>query len=375
MGGSGGTRTQSTPQPGAAIPDDLRPLIQSSVAGSIEAQKQLPLSDFTGVNIQEIPGLTPEEQDWMNKIFAWASDPSLTQGAEQGSYLTRQASETDPFEQIAGARLGELSQGNRTRGAVGSTNAEATRASVNTDTEQMRRAQEIAQQLTGGDVGSSPATLQAMKAWEDLVRPTVMAGQALTGNLGGGSTEEALAHGKTEALTPLLEQEINTRSTIAQMLGQLGLGVSGQEADVSKANAELGTRVSEGNAQRQLEAGIANQSAMLQAAGLDAQAAAQLAAIGAGRQGRKLQAGGQLAAIGTEKANLQISALAKALETAGMPREIAGQKAQAVYNDFLRRQGISESLTLGPTSNYLSGALTPGTVTESRQTGSGMFGS
>jgi hypothetical protein len=478
MGGSGGTRTETSPRDPDINPQ-LRPLIDRAVAGSLGAMDNIDLSEFTGSNVQDIPGLTPDEQQWMQAIFKWAGDPSWlepanqgmdytrqaseaspyeTQGGDyarrggsaseyetQGADYTRRASESDPFEQLGGLRLeggGQLSKGEQdamdrlgvlmrggSRGSVGARGAAATRAGVNTDTRQMLRAEQLAQQLTAGDVGQSPATLQAMQAWEDLVRPTVMAGQAVTGNLGGGATEEALAHGKTEALTPLLSKEIDTREQMAQMLGQLGLGASAQELQASQTNAELGTRVSEGNANRELQAQEDNLRAGLEAAGMDASAAAQLAAISSGakqrelasgaalgqlggqRQGRRLQAGGQLAqiggaqrgreltaggllsqiggqqqtrrlqaggqlaAIGTEKANLEISRLAKALETAGMPREIATKQAQARYNDFLRRQSLAEGLYEAPTGQFLAGELTPGQLVESRQTGGGMFGS
>lgn len=390
MAGSGGTRTETTPT-AAQIPPELQPLVNKAVAGTTGAMDNLDLNEFTKSFIQQIPNLTPEEQQWMAQIFGWAGDPNLTQGAEQGMDLTRSAAGTDPFEQIAGLNLqsgGQMSQGEQDamarlkRGAGGYQGVTAQDIGVNTDTAQMKRAQELAQQLTGGDVGQSPATLQAMQAWEDLVRPTVMAGQALTGNLGGGSTEEALAHGKTEALTPLLSKEIDTRSAMAQMLGQLGLGASGQQLQASTADAQLNEQAQE-----------ANQRAQLQAMGLDLNSASQLAAIASGaksrelasgaalgqlggqRKGRELQAGGQLAAIGTEKANLKISALAKALETAGLPRDIATKQAQAEYNDMLRRQSLAEQMYLAPTGNFLAGALTPGSLVQSRQTGGGMFGS
>jgi hypothetical protein len=477
MGGKGGTRTETSPTP-APIPPELLPLVNQAVAGSTEASAQLPLTSFTGPNVQNIPGLTPEENQWINSISSWASSPELTQpyntgmgyvgqGAEVspwetqgGGYLgqsaevspweregvryTNEAAGTDPFEQIAGINLqggGQMSEGERQAmsrlmeisgfnpGSVSAREASATQAGVNTNSRQMLRAEDIAQGLTGGDVGSSPATLQAMKAWEDLVKPTLMASQALTGNLGGGSTEEALGLSKTAALTPLLSKEIDTRQAIAEMLGQLGLGASGQELAASQTNAELGTRVSEGNANRELEAGRANMQAGLEAAGLDANAAAQLASIAAGQkgrelesgralgalggqragrkltaggqlaqiggqtqgrklqagtalgalggqtQGRKLQAGTALSAIGTEKANTQITAMSKSLEAAGMPRDVATKQAEAVYKDYLRRQALSEQLTMGPTGNYLAGALTPGSLVQSRQTGGGMFGS
>ena len=297
---------------------------------------------------------------------------------------------------------------------MGAERVGASDVDVDTNTRQMLAAEEEYRKLTEGAVGDSPATREAMAAWEQYTRPEVAASLALTGNLGGGAVEEAFARGKTEALVPLLAREIETRERAAGELGQLGLGVSGQHLQADTVDAELAQRAAEGNADRALRAGQGNQAAQLQAdterartalqwAGLDQATATQLAAIAAGGQERKLTAGqamgnlglgigqglaeiggrgaaqdlaagGQMAAIGSERARLQMDMYAKALEAAGMPREVANQQAQALHNDFLRRQALAEGLTLGPTGNFLAGALTPGSLVQSRQTGGGLFG-
>lgn len=447
MGGSGGTRTETGTLP-ASIPPQLQPLVDRAVAGSTDAMDTINLDQFTGPNVQEIPGLTGGETNWINAIQQWASSPNLTAPADQGLAYTGQgagsspyedwgagltgsasnydpfevsATQYDPFEQIGGLRMqsgGDVSSGETQamgmlgRGPYGGPTGVSSRdVAANTDTENMRRAQALFGQLTTGDIGSSPATLQAMKAWEDLTKPQILAGQAISGNLGGGSTEEALAHGSTEALTPLLAQEIQNRKDIASTLGGFGLQESGLKLQADTGSAERAQSAQESTVRAGLEAAGLDQNAAAQLAsiaagakgrelqaggalaalggakkgreaavggakkGRELAAGGQLAAIGAGQQNRKLAAGAQSAAIGTEKANLQISAMTTALEKAGMPREIATQQAQAAYQDFLRRQGMAESLYEGPTGNFLAGALTPGSLVQSRQTGGGMFGS
>lgn len=72
-------------------------------------------------------------------------------------------------------------------------------------------------QLTGGTVGSSPATQAGMKAWEQLVKPQVESASALRGTAGGGEGLEALSQSATAAAVPLIQQEIaNRQAAIGQ---------------------------------------------------------------------------------------------------------------------------------------------------------------
>ena len=77
------------------------------------------------------------------------------------------------------------------------------------------------QQLTAGPIGSSPATEQAMAAWQQNVAPTIEQFAALQGNASGGQALEALQQGQTGALVPLLQQEISNRQQAASQYGQL----------------------------------------------------------------------------------------------------------------------------------------------------------
>ncbi len=83
---------------------------------------------------------------------------------------------------------------------------------------------------------------------------------------------------------------------------------------------------------------------------------------------QRFQAIPELRALGaTERGGLTT-----ALEAAGIPREVLGQQFEAQFRDYLRRQALSESVTLGPLGQWISSALIPGQVTKT--TGGGLLG-
>lgn len=240
---------------------------------------------------------------------------------------------------------------------VGAPGVSPAPVTVDTNTAQMQEAMRIAQELSGGAIGSSPATTAGMTAWEQLVKPQVTSGLSLTGNLGGGATEEALGLSSTAAAVPLIEQEIANRMGLTSTLGNLGLGVSGQQLTASQATAANQLSAEEANARNAIAAGTANQGAALSAAG-------QLGALG-----------GQTAQIGTSQYGTYMDSLNQALKAAGIPYDVTSQQGQAAYQDFLRLMGLSEQLNLGPTGQYLAGILAPGQTTTSQTSGGGIFGS
>lgn len=71
--------------------------------------------------------------------------------------------------------------------------------------------------LSGGPIGSSPVTQQAMQAYRELSAPLIEQQSALRGTAGGGQAIEALGQGQTAALVPFLEQEVQNKS---QAVGQ-----------------------------------------------------------------------------------------------------------------------------------------------------------
>lgn len=92
--------------------------------------------------------------------------------------------------------------------------------------------QSLIDQLTGGSIGSSPATMAAMRAYQQNVMPTIESSLAASGGGRGGGLTAALTQGETSAYAPLVQQEIANREAAVgqeQNLSQL------QSGDVSNA--------------------------------------------------------------------------------------------------------------------------------------------
>src|SRR6185437_9850359 len=78
-------------------------------------------------------------------------------------------------------------------------------------TPQEQQAQSLLSGLTGGDIGSSPATAAAMRAYSQNIAPTISSGLAASGGGRGGELAAAMQQGQTSAYVPLLQQEISNR--------------------------------------------------------------------------------------------------------------------------------------------------------------------
>lgn len=85
----------------------------------------------------------------------------------------------------------------------------------------LQAANQQLQQLTSGPIGSSPATQQAMAAYNAQVVPQLLQQQALAGRGSGGAALEAVAQGEQSAMVPLLQREIATRQAAVNQYGQL----------------------------------------------------------------------------------------------------------------------------------------------------------
>lgn len=108
-------------------------------------------------------------------------------------------------------------------------------------------------QLTGGDIGTSPATQAGMKAWEQLVKPQVESASALRGTAGGGQGLEALSQSATAAAVPLIEQEIRNRQAAVGQLTSIGSQQVQNEAAALQAAGlprEVALQVAEANFQQ-----------------------------------------------------------------------------------------------------------------------------
>lgn len=87
-------------------------------------------------------------------------------------------------------------------------------------------------QLTSGQIGSSPATVAGMKAFQEQVAPQIMQTAALQGTASGGGAIDAMQRGATEAAVPLIQQEISNREAA---VGQYGALQSAQMNSLSMA--------------------------------------------------------------------------------------------------------------------------------------------
>lgn len=181
-----------------------------------------------------------------------------------------------------------------------------------------RMALEEAGLWLGSPLGESPATKAGMEAWKKLVEPTIRSEHAFRGTLGGGGFLEDLSLGATSAALPLIQQELQQRAALMPFLTGVG---------------ERATRVQQEAIQSLLEFG--------------------------GREFEQI-----------------IGAILAAMPAVALPRELTGQQLQAVFEDFRRRQALSEAVGLGPLGQMLPTALAPSQVFsgQTRQAGGGWFG-
>jgi hypothetical protein len=221
-----------------------------------QAQQAAPLSEYLAPQVKSIAGLSPLQQQAQTWI--------------QGLMNTPQTS------QQAATTYGGLASG--------------------TNANQQSALSQLAQ-LTGGSLGSSPTTTAGMNAFETLSKPSIQNDLAAMGMGRSGAGAQAVSNARTQALTPLLQQEIQNR---ANSVGQyIGLG----------------------NQQEQAAAGLT---------GLGAQ---------------QIGAAGQAAQLGGQ--------------AGGVEQQTAQAAFNAPIEDLLRRQGLSQSIfSLTPTSGGTTSSTT-----------------
>jgi len=157
-------------------------------------------------------------------------------------------------------------------------------------------------QFTQGDLFQSPATQAAMKAFSEQAVPQIESRLALRGMENSGAAAEAFAQAQTQALVPLLQQELQQRQAAVPMLAALAEAQSARER---------------GDQARQLQAGlqIAGQTSEAGARASDRQREDLTRAVTLGSQ-----LSGQMAGIG---------GLAAARERADLDRMLAAQSGLA----------------------------------------------
>lgn len=179
--GGGDSVTQT-----AEIPEEFKPLINSSSAQIQNLQGMMSIGNFAQQNPQLIAGLSP--------LMAYAIEQSpglgMVQPAHLGAFSTA-------------ATIPEI-----TAQPIPQPGAEKT-------------ALQGIQYLTGGPLGMSPATTQGMKAWEQSVLPTVQNQNVLAGLGNSGAYTDAAARSATEASVPLIQTEIQNRVAMIPMLQEI----------------------------------------------------------------------------------------------------------------------------------------------------------
>lgn len=167
------------------IPQNLLDLINQSIAQIGAFQQQFPLQSLMGNLAEQIVPLTPLELTLLGQQVATSQAPAITY-----------------------PELGALTDIN---------------------------------QLIGGPIGSSPATMAAMNAVNTFEIPQVAQQLALSGQTHGGAFPEVLSKVQTDALAPLLQTEIQTRQNVLPALSGIGSSVADRErSDVATALAAAG---------------------------------------------------------------------------------------------------------------------------------------
>lgn len=290
MGSPGSTNVNQT----ANIPDELKPLVNGSVGWTLGLQNALPLSQFTQYN----PAGTADLSDLQK--FGMEQTPGLSQWAQSNPYLTSAFGNFAEMPEIA------------------------SRPVSNPAAEQAALAQ--LNQLTSGPIGSSPYTQQGMEAWKQFTLPQVQNEAALAGLGRSGPYIENVLKSQTQALMPLLQQEIGNREA---SVGQLG-GIAGAETA-----RELLPR------QQTLDA------------------------LGS--------TGNQMVNLAQMTFTQKSQAIEEALRAGQISRDVAQQQSDAARQEFMRLQSLSEAGTLGPLGQILPSMIGSNT-SKSKDLFSGIMG-
>lgn len=171
---SGGGGTQRVMQTSTAnIPDELKPLVTQSATSVGNLQRQYPLGALFQPSPQPIAPLTTPELSLLGQQVQQTQLPSMT-----------------------APELGALTDIN---------------------------------QLAGGPIGSSPATMAQLQAFQALQAPQIAQDLAMAGISHGGAFPETMALARTAALAPALQQEVQNRVSVLPQLSSIGSNVAQRE--------------------------------------------------------------------------------------------------------------------------------------------------
>lgn len=148
---------------------------------------------------------------------AWMSKLTRASGRDWSQYLPQAFSS---FQNLVNA--GPEGTAQLTPAETGNINSLESIANNGGLTSEEQQSQKMIDQLTGGAIGSSPATAAAMRAYNATAAPVVAQNASMTGGR-GGALEEALTNAQEQAYVPLIQQEIGNRENAIgqeQTLGQ-----------------------------------------------------------------------------------------------------------------------------------------------------------
>ena len=286
-----------------------------------------PLDEFLFPRPQQIPGFTPQQFDIFGRQQQRAFGPQTTPQEQQATGIAgrfgqlrgpeRQALDlATGFGQLSASELNALGLSTGFGGLRGPELAGLFQVG----------------QFTGGPIGSSPVTQAAIQAARGPVLNDLA--RAGLGNSGAVGTELA------GAFAPILAQEVATRAGVIPQLFNLGQQLRGGDISAAGLQAQVGEAQRRGNIQA---------AQMFQRAGEAQRAGDQAQAAFLAQQAQTLVA-------------RESQLLGEAGATAEQQRTLQQQQQEAIFNDFLRRQGIGSQLTTGLLGGFPAG-LGQGAVT------------
>ena len=106
-------------------------------------------------------------------------------------------------------------------------------------------------QLTGGPVGSSPATQQAMKSFQDFTAPNIEQQMALSGLGRSQAAGQSVANASEQAMVPLMQTEIANREAAIPQLQTTGDTATSAAMGYGGLQRDIGTQQQQANQQAQ----------------------------------------------------------------------------------------------------------------------------
>lgn len=313
MGGGGTSSSTSYAQS-----PEVTSFVNQTLPQLQQAQGRAPLYQFMDPQVRQVAGFNPM-QSWTNQtIQGMTGMPQQTaQAANLYGGLPGQAGQQVGVTGLEQQGLGTL---NQMVGVAGQ--------DVGMQGPEYAALQQLAQ-LTGGPLGSSPATQAGMSAFEQLVKPGMQNDLNVMGMGRSGAGAEQINLARTAAATPLLQQEIQNRANAVPQYLNLG-GTLGQRATegIGRETQALG---SYGGAQMGLGG---------------AEAGRMESAIQRLLQGTQVAAGG-LTGIGQQQLNAAQSAATLGGAQGALEQQTAQSALDAPLQDFIRRQGLAQNVTTG----------------------------